>query len=196
MTKGPSPLLGYNTNVRHKGRVFHIQTEDSGVLRPHVITHLFVDGGRILKSARTTYAELVSAPDVAAQVKRIMQEQHKAMFVALRDGQFDAMFEPDPAQLAAPTRPTGTRPSLPPPPSAPAVPVEIAAVPAPELSVREGGAGAEEDSPSDTPLDPIDRAGLRGSPSAPKFADGILSDKSLDEVILAYLSDDLLVRGR
>jgi hypothetical protein len=30
-TKYPSPLLGYNNNVRHKGKVFHIQTEDSGV---------------------------------------------------------------------------------------------------------------------------------------------------------------------
>ena len=48
--KAPSPLLGYNNNVRHKGRVFHIQTEDSGVNHPHIITHLFADGGRILKS--------------------------------------------------------------------------------------------------------------------------------------------------
>ncbi len=48
MAKAPSPLLGYNTNVRHKGRVFHIQTEDSGVLKPLVISHLFADGGRSL----------------------------------------------------------------------------------------------------------------------------------------------------
>lgn len=93
MTKGPSPLLGYNTNVRHKGRVFHIQTEDSGVAHPHVITHLFADGGRILKSNKTSYAELVGAPDMAAHVKKIMQDQHKAMFIALRDGQFDHLFD-------------------------------------------------------------------------------------------------------
>jgi hypothetical protein len=97
MTKGPSPLLGYNTNVRHKGRVFHIQTEDSGISHPHVITHLFADGGRILKSNKTSYADIVSAPDMAVQVKKIMQDQHKAMFIALRDGQFDHLFEAAPA---------------------------------------------------------------------------------------------------
>jgi len=59
MLKAPSPLLGYNNNVRHKNRVFHIQTEDSGIKHPHIITHLFMDGGRILKSLKTSYAEHV-----------------------------------------------------------------------------------------------------------------------------------------
>ena len=45
--------------MKHRGRVFHIQTEDSGVNRPHLITHLFVDGGRIIKSTRSDYAELL-----------------------------------------------------------------------------------------------------------------------------------------
>ena len=48
----PSPLLGYNTNVRHKGKLYHIQTEDSGVNRPHIITHLFADGGRLPRDSR------------------------------------------------------------------------------------------------------------------------------------------------
>ena len=45
--KAPSPLLGFNNNFKHKGSVYHIQTEDSGVKHPHIITHLFADGGRI-----------------------------------------------------------------------------------------------------------------------------------------------------
>ena len=57
MSKAPSPLLGYNNNVRHKNRIFHIQTEDSGVKYGHIITHLFMDGGRILKSVKTSYSE-------------------------------------------------------------------------------------------------------------------------------------------
>ena len=59
VVKAPSPLLGFNNNVRHKGRVFHIQTEDSGIRHPHIITHLFADGGRILKTTKTSYAEHV-----------------------------------------------------------------------------------------------------------------------------------------
>jgi hypothetical protein len=91
--KAPSPLLGFNNNVRHKGRVFHIQTEDSGVRHPHIITHLFADGGRILKTTKTSYAEHIGTSNMAETVRAMMQEQHKAMFIALRDGQFDALFE-------------------------------------------------------------------------------------------------------
>ena len=93
MTKAPSPLLGYNNNVRHKGRVFHIQTEDSGVNRPHVITHLFMDGGRILKSVKTSYAEHVGKDKLGDVVKKMMKDQHKAMFTALRDGSYDQLLD-------------------------------------------------------------------------------------------------------
>jgi hypothetical protein len=89
-----SPQLGFNNNVRHKGRVFHIQTEDSGVKRPHIITHLFMDGGRILKSHKTSYAEFLDEDELAKKIRSLMQEQHKAMFIALRAGKFDHMFEP------------------------------------------------------------------------------------------------------
>lgn len=112
--KAPSPLLGFNNNVRHKGRLFHIQTEDSGILRPHIITHLFADGGRILKTTKTSYAEHVGQDSVADTVRGLMKEQHKAMFIALRDGQFDYLFD----ETAAP--PPGVVP--PPEPSKPGRP--------------------------------------------------------------------------
>ena len=89
MGASPSPLVGYNTNVRHKGNLYHIQTEDSGVKRPHVITQLFADGGRIIASEKTSYEEHVEAENVAVIVKRLMQEQHKRMFIGLRDGAYD-----------------------------------------------------------------------------------------------------------
>jgi hypothetical protein len=85
----PPPLLGYNNNVRHRGRIFHIQTEDSGVGSPRIKTHLFADGGRIVRSTRTDYSEHVGQPDMVEKVKNLMKEQHKAMFVALRSGELD-----------------------------------------------------------------------------------------------------------
>ncbi|GAC1352821.1 MAG: hypothetical protein NVS3B20_14180 [Polyangiales bacterium] len=87
--KAPSPLLGFNNNFKHKGQVYHIQTEDSGVRYKHIITHLFADGGRILKSIKTSYASVVDDPAMATIVRDMMKDQHKAMIVALRDGQFD-----------------------------------------------------------------------------------------------------------
>ena len=93
MPKDPSPLLGYNNNIRHKSRVFHVQTEDSGVRHPHIITHLFMDGGRILKSIKTSYAEHLGAEKMADLVRLMMKDQHKSMLMALRDGQYDDLVE-------------------------------------------------------------------------------------------------------
>lgn len=93
MAKAVSPLVGYNNNVRHLGQVFHIQTEDSGIKHPHVITHVFADGGRIIATRRTSYAEHLKAPDLPDLVKGIMKEQHKAVFLALRSGSFDDSFD-------------------------------------------------------------------------------------------------------
>jgi hypothetical protein len=88
-----SPLLGYNNNVRHRGKVFHIQTEDSGVKYGHIMTHLFTDGGRILKSVKTSYAEYATSERMTEIVREMMKQQHKAMFIALRDGKFEAITE-------------------------------------------------------------------------------------------------------
>ncbi len=134
LTKSPSPLLGYNNNVRHKGKVFHIQTEDSGVKYGHIITHLFMDGGRILKSVKTSYSEYIQNERMGEIVREMMKQQHKAMFIALRDGKFDALMgseasapatgaveraaapSPAPAAVrdgAAPEAPLGSPPAVP-----------------------------------------------------------------------------------
>lgn len=89
----PPPLLGFNNNVRHRGRIFHIQTEDSGVKNPRIVTHLFADGGRIIKTTRTDYAEHVTRPDMQPFVRSLMKEQHKSMFMALRMGELDKLLE-------------------------------------------------------------------------------------------------------
>lgn len=84
MAKRRPPLLGYNHNVRHAGQLFHVQTEDSGPSRPHVTTHVFLQG-TILSTSRSTYDP--EAPDDV--VLRLMQTQHKAALRRLRDGAFD-----------------------------------------------------------------------------------------------------------
>lgn len=85
--------VGYNNNVKYRGQVFHIQTEDSGTKRPHIITHLFADGGRILKSYKRSYATLLGADDLPLQVRTWMKNQHKEMYIALREGRFDKVID-------------------------------------------------------------------------------------------------------
>jgi len=81
--------VGFNSNLRHAGHVFHVQTEDSGLERPHVITHLFADGGRIVVSHKRSYAEDVHLEDVTTRVRLLMKAQHAEMQALLRAGAFD-----------------------------------------------------------------------------------------------------------
>jgi hypothetical protein len=93
LTRISPPLLGYNNNVRYLGRTFHIQTEDSGTKYARIMTHLFIDGGRIVKTTRTEYGAMVDQPDMAETVRRMMKDQHKNMFLSLRAGEFDQLID-------------------------------------------------------------------------------------------------------
>ena len=81
--------VGFNNNVKYKGNIYHIQTEDSGLGKPHIITHLFADGGRVIKSHKRLYADAVERPDVVPYVRALMKGQQLEMALALRDGKFD-----------------------------------------------------------------------------------------------------------
>ena len=85
--------IGFNNNIRFRNQVFHVQTEDSGLDHPHIVTHLFADGGRIVKSHKREYAEHVSRPDVAEFVRSLMKAQHLEMVLMLREGRFDRVLE-------------------------------------------------------------------------------------------------------
>jgi hypothetical protein len=85
--------VGFNNNVKYKNQTFHIQTEDSGLGKPHVITHLFADGGRVIKSHKRSYAEYVERSDVVPYVRQLMKGQQLEMALALREGRFDAVIE-------------------------------------------------------------------------------------------------------
>jgi hypothetical protein len=95
MTSKQSPQLGYNHNIPHRGRLYHVQTEDSGIDRAHIFTHVFYDG-TIISSNKVDYA---GARDEHASggggefdgvVVGLMQESHKSMIRRLRNGEFDA----------------------------------------------------------------------------------------------------------
>jgi len=164
--------VGYNTNVRHKGKLYHIQTEDSGVKRPHVITQLFADGGRIIASEKTSYEEHVGADNLPAIVKQLMQEQHKRVFIGLRDGVYD---EDAPAETDSSGDKEETSPA-----EATTEVLEHAAARLVEGSPRYEQVRASSGS----------RQRISQAPPAP-FGHDVLTQKTLDEVILAYLAQDL-----
>jgi hypothetical protein len=249
--KTGAPVVGFNHNVKYGPRVYHVQTEDSGLPHAHYITHLFL-GGNIVSSLKTSYADKTAQPNLAGVVRSLMEGQHKFMLKRLVAGEFDEQVERlsaqhyDPGVLAdgsnqasyvnapaaarpatakpaaparpaarpaAPAKPPAARPAQQPvwqaaPPSAspvsprapgsplpavtrgpaqptrPTVPPRMAPV-APSTAARPGAAKSApsffNDSPVEMPHDDLPTL----------FAEELISEKSLDEVILAFLSADL-----
>jgi hypothetical protein len=95
--KAGAPVVGFNHNVKYGPRVYHVQTEDSGLPHAHYITHLFV-GGNIVASIKSSYLEKRSSPDLPKVVRGLMEQQHKAMLKRLISGEFDELAE----RLSAP----------------------------------------------------------------------------------------------
>ena len=81
-------VLGFNHNVTYKGEVFHVQTEDSGVKTPHIITLLY-RGGVILCSKKTSYADILMMDNLDSVLEELMKAQHKELMRRLKSGEFD-----------------------------------------------------------------------------------------------------------
>lgn len=81
-------VLGFNHNISYKGEVFHVQTEDSGVNNPHIITLLY-RGGVILCSKKTSYADILMMDNLESVVEELMKAQHKELMRRLKSGEFD-----------------------------------------------------------------------------------------------------------
>jgi hypothetical protein len=169
-------VVGFNHNIKHKGKPYHIQTEDSGLDNPHIITHLFV-GGNILASKKTSYAEIVGAENLAQVVRELMEEQHKEMLRNLINGVYDDIDVAyaqqarayQPGQIHADGRRVELKAgvAIPEKPAVDALPPEV-------LAARQQPAPA-----------------LRNDGAETLFGEDLISEKSLDEVILSYLAEDL-----
>jgi hypothetical protein len=145
-------VVGFNHNIKYRGKTYHAQTEDSGADRPQVATHLFL-GGNIIASKRTSYADICGAENLSDVVRALMEEQHKEVLRNLVSGVYDHA-------------------TLPGSPSIPAT-----ATPA---RAFEPAKAAAPPPPPEVPVDPRDTL----------FGEDLISERSLDEVILAYLAGD------
>ena len=71
-------ITGFNTDIDHEGRVFHVQTEDKGLDNP-VVESLIYCGGEIIAKKDGPYADLLEREEYSEEeVLRRMESQHQA----------------------------------------------------------------------------------------------------------------------
>lgn len=133
-------IPGLNHNIRYRDRVFHVQTEDSGLIRRQLTTHVFLEGS-VIAHERTTYAEaLASLADETlrnAEIRKLMQGQHRTLLRRLVDGAYDevlvrlGVIQPSRAPSRVPAPPPPAPPPLPRPSAPPPLPQRTSGLPPP-----------------------------------------------------------------
>lgn len=80
-------IVGFNTDIKYRNEVFHIQTEDKGKNNP-VVETLVYHSGEILLSRRLSYGHLLQKSNHREIIKNMMKTQHDQIINELRDGKY------------------------------------------------------------------------------------------------------------
>lgn len=80
-------LSGINVDIEFEGKIYHVQTEDGGFENPVVVTTLF-EGGAILASRKTSYADRLKADNLSEAIRETIKAQHQAVVQDLMAGKF------------------------------------------------------------------------------------------------------------
>ena len=81
-------ITGFNTDIEHKGVVYHVQTEDKGLDSPIILSLVYV-GGTILASKRSPYQDLIAAGFSDELLAERLKRQHRLICAAISSGRID-----------------------------------------------------------------------------------------------------------
>ena len=164
-------VVGFNHNFRYQGALYHVQTEDSGVRSPHIVTLLYT-GGSIITSKKTSYTHLLQSANLEKQVEEIMKAQHREMLRRLRDGELDELIGRA-TRAATAGAPATKAIASPPTPALPRVTTTETAKPASPTAV----------------IPPAPAAPAAVVPAAQPPKERVV-EVSLDDLILSYLAGE------
>ncbi len=78
-------VMGFNTEIKHNGVVYHIQTEPRKDARIETMVYL---KGAIIHSLKTSYHELLKSPDYSDEkLKHLLEDQHRQVIARIRAGE-------------------------------------------------------------------------------------------------------------
>jgi hypothetical protein len=195
-------ITGFNTDVQHEGRIYHVQTEDRGSRENPVLESLVYVGGTVVAKKRTPYGERVREGASEETIASLLKKQHQVIIAAIKAGRIEDLIRhsakesgngraPVPPLPAAPVVATAERPGVGvishaslggavPPPAASKPLAPIPAVPIPAASNTAAPDPIE-------PRRPSLPAGAKPATPPPAPAKGATGGLNLDEVISDYI---------
>lgn len=92
-------LIGYNNDVQHRGKTFHVQTEDRGLQSKQIETQIFCSGA-ILDTRIVSYADMIDGVEDLDErnktIKTLMQTTHRDLYKRMVAGEYDHFVGLDP----------------------------------------------------------------------------------------------------
>jgi len=87
-------IFGINNDISHKGKTYHVQTEDKGSKNP-VLETLVYEKGQIVFSRKTNYGHLMRKYEdeekLKKKLKEILESQHREVINEINEGKHDSI---------------------------------------------------------------------------------------------------------
>lgn len=114
------PVVGVNSNVTVNGEDFHVQTEDLAPRQAQLRSHVFREGGCVVKVVRLDYSRHLDKPNRHAILTRVVKVFHAKVMRSLERQRLDSMpavvdLRESIAPAAIATNPPPVSPPVPPP---------------------------------------------------------------------------------
>jgi hypothetical protein len=85
-------VMGFNTDIKHEGVVYHIQTEprkDAGI-----DTTVYMRGA-VIHKFKSSYQDLLDSPDFSDEkLKHRLEDQHRLIIARIRGGEIKPAAQP------------------------------------------------------------------------------------------------------
>src|SRR5215472_14708430 len=83
-------ITGFNTDVHHDGRLYHVQTEDRGLEHP-ILESLVYMGGTVVAKKSTPYSEEIDQGATEEIIASLLKRQHQVIIAAIKAGRIDEL---------------------------------------------------------------------------------------------------------
>ncbi|HXF40259.1 MAG TPA: hypothetical protein VN687_11150 [Blastocatellia bacterium] len=81
-------ITGFNTDVRHQGQLYHVQTEDRGKQNP-ILESLVYIGGTIIAKKLTSYSDQLDEGAGEDAINALLKRQHQVVIAAIKAGRIE-----------------------------------------------------------------------------------------------------------
>lgn len=85
-------ITGFNTDVPHEGRVYHVQTEDRRAGDPMFESLVYV-GGSIVAKKLTPYSDKLSEGATEETLASLLKRQHQVIIAAIKAGRIEDLIQ-------------------------------------------------------------------------------------------------------